>query len=469
MSKKNKGGKSKLKNAGIGGVSNGITGMGIAGVDKTATTSFSKVQLTSYQVDDLYEGSWMARKCVNIPVGDMLRNGLKFPKKKTQKKFTKEAKRVNFMSHLQMAVRNYYKHGCGVMLPIFEGDTEDNLDTPSPFTIGRNVVIKKIIVIPVEELSTKGNEDDDVLSDNYAGYEYYKYGQHSIHWTRLHFISDSGQYEPFNGGVITPIYNDIISAHAVLKNFDAIVYEATEDVLKVPGLYDSLADCNAEVQEAVKARLAIFKAAKGIHHMAVLDGEEDYVKNSLTLSGADSLINIYLEVVAAGATIPVTRFLGMQSKGLNNGGESDITIYHETIQARSELILPRAIQPMIDSLTGSANTEFCIASPEIKTEKQVVELKKLRIECYAAIGNLQLVDDETLLQMMLEDGFEFPEEVAQQIELYKLELKSSEDNNDDDEKVDDNVIPIKGKTANKKTKKKSQSRSKQKKSDRRAA
>ena len=116
----------------------------------------------------------------------------------------------------------------------------------------------------------------------------------------------------------------------------------------------------------------------------VLDGEEEWQRIGVDFNGMPEILQMYLQIAAGAADIPVTRFVGMSPAGLNATGESDLANYYDRIHSDQELRLTPALEKLDIAIQRSALGKF---DPDIFYEWN--SLWQMTDEAKAAIAKTQ--------------------------------------------------------------------------------
>src|SRR4029077_10331200 len=94
--------------------------------------------------------------------------------------------------------------------------------------------------------------------------------------------------------------------------------------------------------------------AKSVINAIVMDSEEEWQRIEVTYHGMPEVLQMYLQIAAGAADIPVTRFLGQSPAGLNSTGESDLQNYYDRVASDQELRLRPALAKLDVALVRSA-------------------------------------------------------------------------------------------------------------------
>ena len=124
------------------------------------------------------------------------------------------------------------------------------------------------------------------------------------------------------GDPLMQMINDAVSAAGtVAQSVATLIAEAKLDVIKIPGLTE-IFSTGAGTTRLIK-RFSEANVAKSVINGIVMDAEEEWQRIGVNFQGMPEMLQMYLQIAAGAADIPVTRFLGMSPAGLNSTGESD--------------------------------------------------------------------------------------------------------------------------------------------------
>lgn len=118
--------------------------------------------------------------------------------------------------------------------------------------------------------------------------------------------------------------------------------------------------------KSIKNRLRIIDEQKSVIHAVLLGKEEKYERDSLTFTGVPEVLDRMMVVISAATGIPVTKFWGRSSAGMNATGEGDSRDYYDMIRADQSNYL----EPPLLKLAQTVN--LGIGSP-VSPEELTVE------------------------------------------------------------------------------------------------
>jgi uncharacterized protein len=338
---------------GFDAVYNAVAGLGTER-DKRYYTSYGAVyRLTQYQIDAMYEGSWLAGKIVDIPAGDMTRQWVSRTWDGVddgaggRKALTTAETALDVPGKVLEALTWERKDGGSMIFMAIAGDLDVSL--PLDVTRIRKGSLRNLVVFERSEITPSQELDADPNSRNIGQPLYYTTvsGSVRIHWSRL--IRFPGSLIPkqarranygWGGSVLQKVADAIANFDGSHSVSGSMLYEATIDVLKIAELYKLLSPASGESQVAARFQAAMLM--KGVTRTLLLDKADDYEKKVMSFAGVREIMQEFAVAVCGAADIPMTRVFGQSPGGLNATGKSDLDNYDDKIKAEQQRqLLPR--------------------------------------------------------------------------------------------------------------------------------
>jgi len=339
---------------------NFLSGLGIPGRDKMSAHEYTKVVWTRHQLEASFQTDWIARKAISIPAQDATREWRSWQARPDQIEQIEEVEaKLQVQMKLQQAlVKARLYGGCCLLIGV-DGNFSTEL---IPETI-RKDSLKYIHVLAPHQLHID-ELDQDLASPYYGQPKTYrvqdstnKVGDVVIHPSRMvrligldppDQIQNSGWGDP----LMQVIHDSVSAAGAVMGSIATMISEAKIDVIKVPGLTEIFS--TSEGTTRMIKRMSEANVAKSVINAVLIDGEEEWQRISCNFMGMPEVLQMYLQVAAGAADIPVTRFLGQSPAGLNSTGESDLQNYYDRVASDQELRLTPALEKLDKVLVRSA-------------------------------------------------------------------------------------------------------------------
>ena len=204
--------------------------------------------------------------------------------------------------------------GCCMLIGV-DGNMASELD---PETIGKDGLKFLHVLVPhqlvIQDLIK------DIASPYYGQPEFYdaprrdrKIRHVKIHPSRMIRLIGLDAPDPMSnfgwGDPVLQMINDAVAAAGtVQQSIAAMIGEAKFDVVKIPGLTEIFS--TSQGTERLVKRFSEANVAKSVINAVVLDGEEEWQRIGVDFNGMPEVLQMYLQIAAGAADIPVTRFVG---------------------------------------------------------------------------------------------------------------------------------------------------------------
>ena len=415
--------------------------------DPVTNTYFTIEEVPSkYDLENLYRFNWLARRIVEIPASDALREGWTWNLESEDEQAIKEMFEVhNLETKLwQAAVKARLYGAAFIYCAAIDGmDVSEPLNRDAINGIDFFEVMDRHELAPVKFYT-------DFNSGKFGQVEIYSYSPSTsgnnnplyIHETRL--VKFDGNMLGTDNAVGNSMYGDsvLVNLQRDLKVYDTsiqacgqIIQDFVSKIWKIPNLVNYLEQPTV-FQERMRLNLMSSSNFSG----TVLGEDEEMMKLSTPVSGLDGIVSILVDNVSAAAGIVKTRLFG-ESLGTFSGADSSRRTHQEDISGYQKSKLQKPIEDLTDlllldrksSLSYDAvdyNIEF---HPIMKpTQKESLEMRKLNAETYAIdIQNMVLSPNEVAESTYGsgEYSFERQIDIDSREEMESLELQNGEENN----------------------------------------
>lgn len=364
------------------GAVNAMTGMGTAR-DKTAYTTHSAQFLSPVVLSNMYRFDGMAKKLINQPIFDMLKNGRTWTD--NDEAIRKEEKRVNLNKALFEAMAWGDVYGGAILVIVIAGQ---KLNTPLKLETVKKGSLLRLMVID-RNLVVKHEPDMNIASDKFLIPREYEIKstngiQQMIHPSRV--IELGGDELPLSDRIhITNEYwnqskfhryADTLNTFLTVHNAGAkMITEANIDVFSVDALPEIT---SSKMAQSFERRMELADLGKSVHKVIIKDKNEEFDRSQLNLSGLADMLGVYQTNLSAVTDIPITKLFGTSAKGLNATGEGDERNYHEHIEQRQEQLkmsIKVLDEVIVRSATGTYSNEDYTWNPlQVKDEKEESEI-----------------------------------------------------------------------------------------------
>lgn len=339
-----------------------VNGMGNPSRDKLAAAFYGGSTLGDQEITNAYRTNWMAKRLVNIPAKDALRNWRIWQAKPEQiNAIEAQELRLSLQGKLLECLKIARAQGGAAL---FIGTGDNKLGEPMNINrIGKDG-IKYLTIMPRTSLIA-GDLDSNVLSANYGKPAFYEVATDTslvkIHPSRLVvFIGEPhvdnwavhGVNRGWGDSIIQASYDALKHSGSADANVASLIFEANINVLSIPDLMSKL-ESDSETN-AIMKRLQLAAAAKGIHGDLLLDAEEQHSRQSANFTNLDKIMQHFATIVGATQGIPASKFLGLAAAGLNSTGEHELKNYYDDIKTMQTLEIQPAMQVLDECLIRSA-------------------------------------------------------------------------------------------------------------------
>lgn len=331
----------------------------------------NSIQLTDFSVsksyaDILYKTDSLAKKIVNEPVEDSLREGFNFvlKRKKESEKLNHEFKRLYLRNKIESAWKDARKYGGAVLLFGFD----DGHTLVNELEIEKIKGIKWILPFNKHQIQAEGI-DENLESENFGRPLFYKFNYSNnfkennnvvekFHASRcIVFDGDILDYESFkrNGffheSILTSIYPALKNYNIAHESIAAAFPEIWQGIYKIPSFMEAIASSN---EDLIKKRIEIMDDMRSNFRALVLGDGEDFDRKSLSFAGIPELLNKVTERLVAVAKMPHTKLLGEGSQG-NTSGRTEQTEWYDIVSHIQEQYL----QPKLETIGEYLKQYIC--------------------------------------------------------------------------------------------------------------
>jgi hypothetical protein len=329
--------------------------------DKGAQGNWYFTPLDQQQAENAYRSNWMARKAIDIPALDMMREGWAWQCSKEEIALIEdEEKRLKVHSRVFKAIKQAdLLGGSGIII----SDGKNNHSEPLVLDTIQKGGIDFIRVMDRYQLSS-GLLDFDPMSPTYMEPLYYDLigaagGTIRIHPSRVvRFIGaelpvDSQiLYDRWGDSKLDSIEIAIRDATAGQQGIAALVQEAKVDVYQIDGFMEGM---KSEVyKRAVVERFSLVQSMKSTVNALVLDKNDEYQQKTINFAQLPEVQRLQLQIVCGAVDIPATRYLGQSPSGMSSTGDGELKNYYDRIKADQELKLREPLEKLMDVVVRSA-------------------------------------------------------------------------------------------------------------------
>lgn len=387
--------------------------------DKGASAEYYLAKLSDEQIEAAYRSSWVVQKAVNIPVQDATRKWRKWEDDAGEviEEISALEKKFQVRKKIKKAAERSRLFGGSFILFGVKGQ-EDFSKPLRPGSVGADDL--KFMTVLDRHTLTANQAVLDPRSPRYQlpmTYELTTGSGETLTIHHSHLIEFGGvdlpRAESRVGGVTFTQGDSILQSmmdamknvDSVMGNMAALVADAKTDVVKIPDLSRNIQD--SKYESDLIDRFESARAVKGNHGVLILDGNEDYQSVIYGLEGLPPVAQIFMQVAASAADIPMTRFMAQSPGGLNATGDGDLTNYYDGVSSIQENTFSPALEVFDEVLIRSAGQ-----NPDAVTQKwvplrQMTEAETAELQAKAAtvistLAGTEVFDDYPLERLAVE-------------------------------------------------------------------
>lgn len=388
-------------------------------------------------VIDLYYNDWSAKKIINIPVEDMLREGWEFEGVTSEQKAHLETLQdhLGVITKMKQALRlERLLGGCAILIGVDDG--ANTPDQPINYgALGRGS-LRFLNVIPRTRI-TDTILDMDPLSPGYGEPLTYWINGVQVHRDRLLLFKgdpllqapDSGlvpaqwlRRDGFGVSVLMAILDDLgratgsrQSAYQLIQRAGTFLYGA--DLMSLNGTSEGRKSIE-RMQEIIN-QINMFRGA--VVNRGPGDASDPITTITPQFGSVPELMMSLLQVLAAAADIPGSRFFSQAPGSLNaSDGGTSLENYYGGLESRQHQELRPALLKLLRVMGPSAlgdefsNVNIDVTFPPLwsMSEKEQAEVRSADIQNVVNLISASLITDaEALEELRARDAVAFAEKV----------------------------------------------------------
>lgn len=313
-------------------------------------------------LENMYDSSWVIRKCVDVVAEDATKKGIDITSLEEASEIEElmaEWSRLAIWTKLCSTIKWARLYGGAVAVMLIDGQ---DLSTPLRIaSIGKDQ-FKGLAVLDRWVLQPTPSELVTEYGPNFGLPKYYQtvsdplmpIRDQKIHHSRV--IRIEGPEVPFyrreaeqlwGVSVAEPVFDRVLAYDSTSVGIAQLVYKAHLRVLKIQKYRDSIA-MGGEVLESTLKQIEMIRAMQTNEGMTVLDGTDEYQAHNYTFSGLDNVLIQFGQQLSGATGIPMTKLFGQSPAGLNATGESDLENYNGTIHQEQETKLRTGVGTLLE-------------------------------------------------------------------------------------------------------------------------
>ena len=341
------------------GLENVVAGLGTDRDKRSYSVWADPRILTRQELENMYRGSWLAKKIVNAVADDMTREWLHvtFDGEELGTTIEQAEKRFALKRKTNEALKWSRLYGGAV---IIIGTRDRNLAKPLDVKNVRKGDLRYLHVVDRWRVSPAGSLNRDLESPNFGMPDSYVLAESTVQVHHTRVLRFNGEKLPYFAWLRNAMWDDSVLQHVMdsLMNCDTttqaiatMMFESNVDVVKSEGLADVLARKDGEA--VLTKRFQVAALLKSFNRMLLLDGTESYEKKQNSFANLDKVIQQFMIDVSGAADIPMTRLFGQSAAGLNATGDNDVRNYYDMVSAKQEAELRPQLEYLYEVLVRS--------------------------------------------------------------------------------------------------------------------
>ncbi|MGE4448581.1 MAG: DUF1073 domain-containing protein [Azospira sp.] len=341
------------------GLENVVAGLGTDRDKRSYSVWADPRILTRQELENMYRGSWLAKKIVNAVADDMTREWLHvtFDGEEMGTTIEQAEKRFALKRKTNEALKWSRLYGGAV---IIIGTRDRNLAKPLDVKNVRKGDLRYLHVVDRWRLSPAGSLNRDLESPNFGMPDSYVLAESTVQVHHTRVLRFNGEKLPYFAWLRNAMWDDSVLQHVMdsLMNCDTttqaiatMMFESNVDVVKSEGLADVLAQKDGEAK--LTKRFQVAALLKSFNRMLLLDGTESYEKKQNSFANLDKVIQQFMIDVSGAADIPMTRLFGTSATGMNATGDNDVRNYYDMVSAKQEAELRPQLEYLYEVLVRS--------------------------------------------------------------------------------------------------------------------
>ena len=350
------------------GYMNLLSGLNTPGLDRTASTAYTgglrgrgfnnwRIRRSLTDFGDLYMTNGIAQKIIDRPADDTFQRGVEIENDE-EDGMSNEFDRLQVLAKMSDAVRWSRLFGGSILLLVAKdgGEFTDPLNLDTLDSIEEIKVLDVTCIRGTDKLYT-----DQSDPTTYGKIEYYEVVApgivtFAVHETRI--IPVGGEPMPFGymfynrvhwvgRSVLESCYNDISRYEQGLEWSLRLLERKQQAVYSMNGLGEMWAQGDDRM---VTERINLVDLVRGNLNSVVIDKEDTYVIQSISMDGIDSAIQEYQVAVSASSNMPITILFGKSTTGLNANNSGDLESYYGMVSHIQNVIARPALEKLVSIL-----------------------------------------------------------------------------------------------------------------------
>ena len=382
------------------GWANLFTGAGTKADKSKGTRNVNSLIIDDLELEAIYSDDGLGARIVDLLPEDMLKQGwkYKFPNEKEGMeelsiKYNSILDNIKINSKISQAIKWARLYGGSIIIiGAFDGQ-----DLSEPLIVRKIRSFESLRVIAKPNIQFENIEfQTDPNMPHFGEIEYYPvefrvgntYSVQKVHYSRvIEFhgvqIPNTGkmnvpsEYRYWGVPVLQRVRDRLGDLGTIFSSLSNLLQELSIGKYKFKDLADILSMPDGE--KLMQKRIQAMDLMKSVFHGVLMDTDDDFVRETLSLGGVSDVLYQFFTVISASTGYPMTRLFGISPAGLNSSGDSDTYSYYDMVRSKQQLELKPALNRIISIVAEWQNLQL----PEIEfnaleqmTEKEQAELEE---------------------------------------------------------------------------------------------
>ena len=334
----------------------------------------------------LYRSNWLARKIIDVPAEDMVKNWYQITSKMTPDQLDqlqRLERRTKVRASLLQGIKWGRLFGGGACIMIIKGH-EDHLDEPLDLRevmpgsfLGLIALDRWSGISPGPDLIESIEDPEFGLPASYR-VVLSNGGNFSIHASRIiRFIGrDLPLWEKmaemyWGISEIEVVYDELRKRDNTSFNIAGLIFLANIRVLTLPFISEFVAMAPGAAQTNLYNTLQMQNQIMSNFGMMVLPKDGSFDTKQYSFAGVNDIYESFMLDVSGAAEIPVTKLFGRSPAGMNATGEADLQNYYDSIDQKQEAQMRPALEKLLPvictSLWGQTPDDLDFKFPSAQT------------------------------------------------------------------------------------------------------
>jgi uncharacterized protein len=405
-------------------IANNLSGIGTY-KDKGAANHFYTKFIDDQTAIEMYRGSWLAAKIVDLPVFQALREWREFTMQDdsdiSDKMYCAERK-FKVKSVIREAATYARIFGGSAILINVENsgpmETPLDINTIKKDSLKWFVALDKRSIMPVDYTNVYNPASPNFLKPEFysvASLETNDASSYRIHRSRLIIfdgidlpVRERAERNFWGDSVYTRLFDAISNADIAQQAISSLIHKSNVDIWKITDLRANLEQRDGASQ--IEKRVAFNNMMMSIVNAAVIDKDnEEIERTKLDFGSLDKILKDALHICAGASNNPASLLLGTSQDGLNTTGDGDVRNSYDNVRAYQENELRDKIERMDKIMAMSAlgylpeDLSFEFKPLWQPSEKEKAEVEVIKSQRDVNYLNAGIMTPENIARELLQD------------------------------------------------------------------